>query len=170
MTGQTGWESFNPLTISQFLFISLSSPSLSFLHRAEMSLSRRRPSHRSPYSGHRSSIPSTSTFLTLSSPSPAPPQASLELSPPESALHRRPPWERRPSSTPSRRSASSVLLHSNRPQGWVLGELLHLPRFFPTLFPKLPRRSAATRRTRAAAPPRSGLSGLVSDHPTQHSF
>jgi len=69
-------------------------------------------------------------------PPPHHPKPRSSFPRPESALHRRPPWERRPSSTPSRRSASSVLLRPNRPQGWVLGELLHFPCFIPALFPE----------------------------------
>ena len=52
--------------------------------------------------------------------------------------YHRPPWERRPSSASSRRSASSVLLHPNRPWEWIPGELLHLPHPFPGPFSAAP--------------------------------
>ena len=52
--------------------------------------------------------------------------------------YRRPPWERRPSSASSRRSASPVLLHPNRPWEWIPGELLHLPHPFPGPFSTAP--------------------------------
>ena len=55
--------------------------------------------------------------------------------------YRRPPWERRPSSATSRRSASPVLLHPNRPWEWIPGELLHLPHPFPWPFFPTVRRS-----------------------------
>ena len=71
-------------------------------------------------------------FLPQGPPQPRPahpphlPVTRSSSSPPESALHRRPPWEHRPSSAPSRRSAPSALLRSNRPHKGIRGELLHL--------------------------------------------
>ena len=135
MTGQNGWESLNPLTTpNSYLFHS----ALSLLpppSRAELVPSPPPPIDLlTPAAVHRF-LP-RAPFSSCPPPPPHHPKPRSSFPRPESALHRRPPWERRPSSTPSRRSASSVLLRPNRPQGWVLGELLHLPRFFPALFPE----------------------------------
>ena len=118
----SGWM-WDPLVISLFLLTS---------SRAERSSSARAvvaPFRRSPSSGHQTSIPRAGTFLGTSSTFPNPSPASPRK---ESPNHRPSPLEVLEALL-HRRSASPVVLHSNRPREWIRGEFLVLPSLFPLL-------------------------------------
>ena len=142
-SGPGGWTSINTRPCTLFSPISFSSSSSG---RAEPSCARlrRRPGHlRPPFvypfyvdlPNHVPHLHRTSMSLARASPGR------------NRRPYRRPPWECRPSSAPSRRSASPFLLHPNRSWEWIPGELLHLSHPFPRPFLR-----CSVRRARCCTP------------------